>query len=650
MKFVEYMEKRLGNRRTSPPFSPQEEDFSFLPDPPFDSGSGTCPPVRVYRPGARLVGARKLFALCMAALLVVMLPALPVSAVNQFSSYSPNRARIPGYDRVYDAMYDAVASGKPSLDLYEYQVSVQDFLDIYSDLFITAPEFFFLSPRVVYHTMDSVFSTSVVDVYFKYEMNPAEREAASALYEKELSYIVSLVPEGLSEAERALFVHDYLIASFSYDGTETIYDAYHLFRSRTGVCQAYALAYSAILRELGMESVLAVSEEMGHAWNVVKVDGEWYHVDLVYDDPQPDRCGRVLHDYFLLTDDQIREKEHISWECAVTCTSDTYIRNPLWAGVTSRMIAADGLWYYIDPDARKVYRSPLNRRGREEVFSFEDRWMDGDDGRRYWVGVFSGLSLWKGSLVVNTPGEVWFCDPDTGESRPVLSPGGAVYGSNVYKGTLEYLVAPSPNLEGGEPVSSAVLDTLGASSASLPFEDVPPESIYYPAVKTVREAGLFEGVSEDRFDLSAPFSRAMFVTVMGRLFGTDVSLYDWTSFRDVPRGTWYAPYVSWAASEGIVNGMGDGRFDPDSALTREQMYKITALCGALLGVGRDAEPDALDACPDRDRISSWAIPGTAWCRTNGLFFGGGTVGPQKTVSRGEAAVLFAALAKMAGKA
>ena len=105
-----------------------------------------------------------------------------------------------------------------------------------------------------------------------------------------------------------------------------------------------------------------------------------------------------------------------------------------------------------------------------------------------------------------------------------------------------------------------------------------------------------------------------------------------------------------AASEGIVNGMGDGRFDPDSPLTREQMYKITALCGALLGVGRDAEPDVLDACPDRDRISSWAIPGTAWCRTNGLFFGGGTVGPQKTVSRGEAAVLFAALAKMAGKA
>ena len=654
MKFVEYMEKRRRMRRASPSFTPDAEDFAFVPEPPSVSGSGAAQsrgpiPDRVYERKGRLFGARRLFALIMAAVFVVMMPALPVSAVSQLASYSPNRVRIPSYDAVYDAMYDAIASGRQSLDLYDYRVGVDDFLDIYSDLFITAPEFFFLSPRVVYHTADTVLASYVVDVYFEYDMTPAEREAASALYESELAYIVSLVPENLSEAERALFVHDYLVANYAYDPTETIYDVYRLFRTRTGVCQAYALAYTAILRELGMESVLAVSSDMGHAWNVVKVDGEWYHVDLVYDDPQPDRCGRVLHEFFLLTDDEIREKEHAEWECAVTCTSGAYARNPLWTGVTSRMVAADGGWYYIDPTARKIYRSAVNRAGREEIFAFDTRWIDENDEKRYWVGVFSGLSLWGGGLLLNTPGEIWLCDPGTGECMPVLSPGGTIYGSNVHRGTLEYLVASSPNLEGGEPVRSVRMDELGASAEPLPFADVPPESMYYPAVKYVSEAGLFKGVSEVRFDIVSPFSRAMFVTVTGRLFGADVSQYDWKSFRDVPAGNWYSPYVAWAAAEGIVNGMGDGLFAPDAALTREQMYKITALCGRRLGIGREPGSDELDCCSDRDQISPWALDGTAWCHANGLTAGGEALAPQRTVSRGEAAVLFAALSRLAGK-
>lgn len=648
MRIVEYVEKRRRARRVPPSCLTEEEEFDFLPDPPNALYTEDMP-LPHPAPARRIASPRRVFALVMAAVLFVMMPALPVSAVSQFAVYSANRSRIPSYDAVYDAMYDAIASGKESLDLYDFRMDVDDFLTIYSDLFTTAPEFFFLSPRVVYHTTDSLFSQHVVDVYFDYDMTRSEREAASALYESELAYIVSLVPKGLSEAERALFVHDYLIASYAYDDSESIYDTYRLFRQRTGVCQAYALAYCAILRELGMESALAVSEEMGHAWNVVRIDGEWYHVDLIYDDPQPDRCGRVLHDYFLLTDDQIRAKEHVSWECAVRCTSGTYAKNPIWSGVTSRMIPLDGKWYYIDSGARKLCRAAFNRTGREAVFSFENRWLYEEDSKRYWVGVFSGLSLWDGRLILNTPGEVWICDPVTGDQRPVLESRSTIYGSSVYKGTLEYLTAASPNLEGGEKLTSVELNALGASLSALPFKDVPPESIYYPAVKYVVGAGLFQGVAADRFDTASPFSRAMFVTVMGRLFGVDPSAYRETSFRDVENGSWYAPYVSWAASEGIVNGVGDGLFDPAASLTREQMYKITALCGSLLGVGKNPSGNVLSSYPDWASVSGWAWIGTSWCRANGLLIGGDSIEPQKTVTRGEAAALFAALAKLAGK-
>ena len=648
MIFIDHT-RREGERM--PPYGEDPREFEFLPETPYIEVPGDLSGDRYgrYRTQRRPSrNPRKRFLALMAGIMAVVLSAMPVFAVTEFAAYSPNRSRIASYAEVYDAVYDAVASGLDSLDLYEYRVTVDDFLDIYSDLFTTAPEFYFLSPKVVYHSTDGLFSRHVVDVLFTYDMTRSEREAASVLYENELEYIVSQVPPGLSEAEKALFVHDYLVASYAYDESESIYDVYRMFRTRTGVCQAYSLAYCAVLRELGMESCLCVSEEMGHAWNLVRVDGNWYHVDLMYDDPEPDRLGRVLHDYFLLNDDEIAAKGHKGWDTPLTCDSTVWSKNPLWRGVDARMISVGGKWYYIDNKSNKLCRCSLSGAGKETVFEFSDRWMYEGDSKRYWVGVFSGLSIWNGLLVVNTPDEVWTVDPKTGESVPLFDPEGTLYGSNVFRGTLEYLIAETPNLEKGEKPSTKVLDTAASASAGLPFTDVPPESIYYPAVKYVYEAGLFTGVSGTKFDTGSAFSRAMFVTVLGRLCGADPSAYRWSAFSDVAADEWYTPYVAWAASTGIVNGMGDGRFAPDVSLTREQMYKIVAICGANLGVGKSAGADALSQYADRNSVSSWALEGTAWCAANGLLSQTGSIEPQKTVTRGEAAVMFAAFARLAG--
>ena len=649
MNFAENQKPRGGRRIAPPaapvPMRPEASEFLFLRDPPYRAAPSV--PDNPRRPLPRS-GPRKRFFAAVVAVCAVLASVMPVFAVGDLALLSPHRSGIPHYDEIYDAVYDAVASGKESLDLYDYSVSVDDFMQIYSDLFTTAPEFYFLSPRVVYHTSDTLFAQHVVDVYFTYDMSRNEIEAASAFYEKELDYIVSLVPEGLSEAERALFVHDYLISAYAYDASETIYDVHTMFRTREGVCQAYALAYCAILRELGMESALAVSPKMGHAWNVVKVDGRWYHVDLVYDDPQPDRCGRVLHDYFMLTDREMKAKDHYGWETVMQCDGDPYSASPIWRGVDSRMIPLDGKWYYIDSSSRKLCRSAFNRSGKEEILEFSDRWVLSENSQRYWVGVFSGLSLWQGRLVLNGPGEIWLFDPETCVIEPLYDPKGTIYGSNVYKGELEYLISDTPNLEGGEPVYSIKLDSMDSLFKPLPFEDIPAESIYYPAVKYVYFAELFKGVSENRFDSASSFSRAMFVTVLSRLYGADLTEPAGSSFTDVLPGEWYSAPVEWAFSEGLVNGCGDGRFDPAGCLTREQMYKIIAASGKSLGIGKPADPALLGSYSDASDLHDWAAEGAAWCAANGLLYGGSALEPAKTVTRGEAAVMFAAFAHLTG--
>ena len=65
---------------------------------------------------------------------------------------------------------------------------------------------------------------------------------------------------------------------------------------------------------LGVECYYVSSELMNHGWNIIKINGEYYHVDVTWDDPVLDNFGMVNHDYFLLSDNKIQEKEHFNWE------------------------------------------------------------------------------------------------------------------------------------------------------------------------------------------------------------------------------------------------------------------------------------------------------------------------------------------------
>ena len=92
--------------------------------------------------------------------------------------------------------------------------------------------------------------------------------------------------------------------------------------------------------------------------------------------------------------------------------------------------------------------------------------------------------------------------------------------------------------------------------------------------------GLFRGVSETEFAPNAPMTRAMFVTVLGRMAGVDPD--EWACeyltmvYQDVDPGAYYAPYVAWAAHLGVTGGTGVGKFSPNSYVTREQMARFIA--------------------------------------------------------------------------
>lgn len=125
-----------------------------------------------------------------------------------------------------------------------------------------------------------------------------------------------------SDYEIALWMHDWLTHNANYDYTYTEYYPDGVLLKGTGVCQSYALAYELLMDRMGIECMLVNSEEMNHAWNLIRIDGEWYHVDCTWDDPGIG--GSENHAYFCLSDD-LMARDHI-WDRSryPACNSSAY--------------------------------------------------------------------------------------------------------------------------------------------------------------------------------------------------------------------------------------------------------------------------------------------------------------------------------------
>lgn len=84
------------------------------------------------------------------------------------------------------------------------------------------------------------------------------------------------------------------------------------------------------------------------------------------------------------------------------------------------------------------------------------------------------------------------------------------------------------------------------------------------------------GNSEIAFEPNAAMTRGMLVTALGRLAGVDTKAYTKNSFKDVKADRAYRPYIEWAYSKGIIQGIGNSQFAPDRAITREEIAVIFA--------------------------------------------------------------------------
>ena len=160
----------------------------------------------------------------------------------------------------------------------------------------------------------------------EYRLSPSEIAQNKQLLTDGAAWACDWVDPQTDTATQVLAVHDWLVRHVAYDQEDmrSSHTAYGLFANATAVCEGYSQAFMLAMERLGVPCVIVRSEDMMHQWNMVCIDGTWYHVDVTWDDPTPDQGthGEVSREHFLRSDDSMRELGYYGWSAEHEAPSD----------------------------------------------------------------------------------------------------------------------------------------------------------------------------------------------------------------------------------------------------------------------------------------------------------------------------------------
>ena len=305
--------------------------------------------------------------------------------------------------------------------------------------------------------------------------------------------------------------------------------------------------------------------------------------------------------------------------------ANLFYRMALTAGLDARIVSGTGMNGGPGSDSSGPHAWNIVRIG-DVYYNLDSAW---DAGRASWHWFLLGSDSFDGEHIAENTERLDYTSPAFRAAYPVPARDydGPFGDENAAPPAAETPAAPVTEPVPEKPVSDppAEPETPGAEIPQAevpgwinPFYDVSEQDVFFDAVRFVCENNLFVGVSDHLFAPELTMTRAMFVTVLGRLAGVEADFSRQPSFTDTAAGLWYSPYVDWAAENGYILGYGNGLFGPDDPVTREQAALITARMAASEGFPISSPMNHSAYSPD-ESVSSWAADAVAWTLDQGLY-------------------------------
>ena len=156
----------------------------------------------------------------------------------------------------------------------------------------------------------------------------------------------------MTDFEKVRFVHDWIVKQYVYDSLTSVRTFHEAIAGKKAVCQGYALTFLAFMKQMGIPCHFVVSSNGAHSWNIVKVDGQWYHIDVTNDDPKSYESttkNHPIYTFFLQSTTNFQKKANATGNHQYdtskypSCTSTKY-DNPGCTSGYEEQIPGDDKW------------------------------------------------------------------------------------------------------------------------------------------------------------------------------------------------------------------------------------------------------------------------------------------------------------------
>lgn len=259
---------------------------------------------------------------------------------------------------VYDQIYKAITEFQPSLGTPYVNIDVEKFKDVYDRVFYDNPDIFWITRnnvRLHYNATDNC----VKDADFHYVMTKSETARRKKKIEASVKSFFKGISPAMSDYMVALRAYENIVDLIDYDSIgldqqkrdaesykkpDNLRSIYGVFVEKKAVCAGYAIAFQYLLNRMGIECTYVRGQcndpnNTWHAWNLVKLEGEYYYVDVTNGDPSNTNPNKhhgnfVMYDYFAVTTKEILKSRNISdSECYPECKAiacNYFVRNKLY--------------------------------------------------------------------------------------------------------------------------------------------------------------------------------------------------------------------------------------------------------------------------------------------------------------------------------
>lgn len=401
------------------------------------------------------------------------------SADAKYAPYSimPNAT---AYKEAEEYIYQKLLAKETEISLSQYGISTLDMKAIFSGVVNDHPDLYYVRTGYEGYSSGGIM-TRIRPMY----INGLDESA----FQTGLKRALAVVQPDMTDLEKAIALHDYLVINCEYDYASYLndnipdvsYSAYGVLADGIAVCQGYALAYKLLLNKVGIDCYMVTSDAMKHAWNLIVLDGEYYQVDVTWDDPTWDMTGRAVHTYMFRSDAAFAK--HSDWEITSGSevvdykATDTRYDSAFWTNCRSPLVITEDGCYFVAYENSSAYikkkesladitdsGTTIQNIGRWSVWS----------GTSYYASAFSGLFMMDGRLYYNDKSSIYSIAPDGTEQNTEFTADttdGYIYGCALSRGKVLYCLRQDPNYEGKETVLVAGITVSGGSESGGQDDD-----------------------------------------------------------------------------------------------------------------------------------------------------------------------------------